>query len=141
MADNRHKSGKILFQIYRLSNVLYYGKFKFSTSYFNLKTNLFKLITYIPKSIKSKISKSVMSKLSKLKNSGVYFIDIPKNYFSSFKKINFYGEYYNVPGNYERYLEQQYGDWRMPPKDKGKPWVWHEHGEWKKVYKKEDMFI
>jgi len=41
---------------------------------------------------------------------------------------------------YEKYLDEEYGDWRAPPKDTEK-WVWYEHGNWKKIYKKENLTV
>lgn len=140
MADNREKSGKLLHQVYRLSNVSYYGRFKLNASRGSIKTNLFKIITFFPKNFKKKISDFVMAKLTNLKDAGIYYINVPESYFSNLKKINFYGSLFYVPSSCEKYLEAQYGDWRTPPKEKG-PWVWHEHGNWKKVYKKEEMLI
>jgi len=84
---NNDKFGDLLFKLYRLSNVSYYGKFGFKTLHslrLNLKTNLFKLITLSPKSIRNKLSKFVIVSLSKIKNSGVYYLDIPMNYLSKF---------------------------------------------------------
>lgn len=141
MADNRVKEGEFLYKIYRLSNVSYYGRFKLSPSRTNMKTNLFKFITFVPRAIRKKVSNSVMKKLTKIKDSGVYYINIPQGCFSKLKKIDFYGESFNIPNNPEKYLEMQYGDWRKPPKDKSQKWVWHSHGDWKKVYNKEEMLI
>ncbi|MEK6844545.1 MAG: LicD family protein [Nanoarchaeota archaeon] len=138
MADNRGKPGKFLFKIYRLSNVSYYGKFRITASRRSAKTNLFKIITYFPKAIKNKLSNFAILRLSKLKDSGLYYITIPKNYFSKLKMIKFYGVSYKIPSSYEKYLEMQYGNWRGPA-PKNKVWVWHEHGDWKKIYKREDI--
>ena len=141
MTDNRDKTGRLLYKIYRLSNVSYYGKFRFNYSHLNLKTNLFKLITFFPKFMKNKISNFAIIKLTKLKGSGIYYINIPYSYFSKFKKINFYGSSFNVPVLYEKYLEKQYGNWRGPPPKEPKKWVWHEHGNWKKIYKTDEIVI
>ncbi len=140
MADNRHKSGKKLFQIYRLANVSYFGSWRFSLSKKNAKTNLFKLISYIPKSLKKKMSKRIMLKLTNLKESGVYYIKIPQGMLK-LKNILFYGLKYAIPTGYESYLSMQYGNWRAPPPKGNKPWVWHEHGDWKKVYNPREMMI
>ncbi len=141
MADNREKAGKRLFQIYRLCNVSYYGGFKIKPTRLNLKTNLFKIVTLFPKGLKEKMSTKAMLKLSKLKDAGIYYFDIPQSYFSKLKKVDFYGVPFSVPANPDKYLEQQYGEWRTPPKDKSKPWVWHEHGDWKKIYNPKEMVI
>lgn len=142
MADNRHKSGKKLFQVYRLTNVSYYGKFKFNNSKLDMKTNLFKIITFLPKIIKKSLSNIVRTKLTKLKDSGVYYIRIPNKSIGILKEVKFYGLKYNVPVGYDNYLWMQYGNWHAPPpKDKSKPWVWHEHGDWKKIYNSKDMVI
>ena len=129
------KLGLFLLKICKLANVSYYGKFRFSFSgnyLLNLKTDLFKLITLIPKSVKNKFSEFALARLSNSDISGVYCLKIPTSYISKFKKIDFYGSSFNAPISHDKYLEEEYGDWRSPPKDP-KKWFWYKNGNWKKI--------
>jgi len=141
MTDNREKSGRLFYQIFRLSNVSYYGKFRAASSHTNLKTNLFKIITYFPKNIKNRLSKLALAKLAKLKDSGTFYLKIPKNYLSKFKIVNLYGLDFNVSDSYEKYLDIQYGDWHAPPPKDPEKWYWHNYGNWKKIYNGEDLGV
>lgn len=108
--------GRLLIKTYKLISIEYYGPFSSSTV--SRKVKMTKFLNYIPNMVRQ-LFIQLFLKTAIATNSVVksYYMD-NSEFFNELVGVEFYGEDYMVPKQYEGYLCSTYGDdWMTPNKD------------------------
>jgi phosphorylcholine metabolism protein LicD len=126
---------RFLIQMHRLSAVEHYGNLKFEDvegKRHLIKTNLYVLLSKIPKKLRKPIYMVPQLLLSPFKKITSYHLHIPRSDYLESKKINFLGLQVDIPKDPEEHLRRRYGSgWKTPPK-KWKEKEWFMYGDWSK---------
>jgi phosphorylcholine metabolism protein LicD len=94
----------------------YDADYKYETTVsVNITKKFIKLVSYLPMNIRKKTLMFLEKLFWSFGVAGKTISNTPKEFFSKFKEIKFYGDVFNVPFETEKYLIEVYGnDWREP---------------------------